>query len=225
MAAKNRVSFRLSDHTLESLDRIVADVLHTDEPDDANRTSALEYAVMFAGAPAGGCEHAEAILGKLDAQRVAQHLAAWSALLLAASEDNSKVFTGPEWCLIADVCNGTFFADGTINPVGHIAANVADGHSLDGTGYKWLADEGTELEGSLERVGAGKPTPGMKAVDKQVRDLVQRIASLDAVHGWAMVAAVQWFWDHCSDDVPAKSPWWTVTYRRRFVGRKGPTGS
>jgi len=206
------LGLKISLHAVHNLDAI-AEQQHT------SKTGALEYALAFAARPAS--ERASTVLGRLDAARVEQALDCWTNQLARATENNSKAFAPPEWCLIADVCNGMLWEPGIENPAVMIAANVADGHHLDGTGYKWLSDEATELDGSLERVGAGKPTPAMREIDKQVSALVKRIAALDGPHAWAIVAAVQWFWDHCADDIAARDPWWTLQYRRRWTKREG----
>lgn len=208
---KNAVSLKVSDRTIANLDRVRA-LVHTD------KTGALEYAIAFAARPAG--ERAEAVLGHLAAPRVEQALECWTNVLAGATEDNSKAFRQQEWCLIADVCNGTLWEPSVTNPAVMLAANVEDGHRLDGTGYKWLGKEGDEIAGSLARVGIGTATPQMAVIDRQVAGLVQRIAALDGIHGWAMVAAVQWFWDHCGDDIAAAEPWWTLAFRRAWAKKR-----
>lgn len=148
-----------------------------------------------------------------------QALECWADVIARATADNADVFTPSEWCMIADVCNGTLWEPGVGNPGTMLAAEVSDGHHLDGTGYKWLADEGTELAGSLERLGAGKPTKEMRAVDAQVSSLVKRLAALDYARGWAVIVAVQWFWRNCEAEIdPRSDPWWTVAFRRKVEG-------
>lgn len=207
MAERTRaLGLKISDAAAADLDR-VAELIHAD------KTSALEYALAFAARPAG--PRVEAVLGKLDAERVRQALEVWGNQLARASEDNAKAFAPSEWCLIADVCNGTLWEPAIDNPAPLLAANVADGHALDGTGYKWLGGEGVELAGSLDRAGAGKPTREMGRVDAQVRALVGRLNNLDATHAWAVVHTVQFFWDH-PGDTDARDPWWTLAHRRRL---------
>ncbi len=144
-----------------------------------------------------------------------QALECWADLIARATADNAESFAPLEWAIIADVCNGTLWEPGVGNPGIMLAAEVEDGHRLDGTGYKWLGDEGTELAGSLDRIGAGKSTKAMRAVDAQVASLVKRLAALDYVHGWAVIVAVQWFWGHCELDIDARTDaWWSIPFRR-----------
>lgn len=160
-----------------------------------------------------------AVIGD-SAGQLNQALEAWATLIARATQDNETAFAHAEWCLIADVCNSTLWEPSAESPGVLIAANVSDGHHLDGTGYKWLADEGTELAGSLERIGAGKPTKAMREVDARVSSLVKRLAALDAVHAWAVVVAVQFFWEHAGA-VDSEAPWYTLAYRRQYGEAEG----
>jgi hypothetical protein len=100
------------------------------------------------------------------------------------------------------------------NPGVLIAANVEDGHRLDGAGYRWLSDGETDLAGSLAKVGAGKPTKAMRDIDERVADLVRRVAALDYAHAWAMIVSVQFFWNHTELEIdPRNDSWWTPGYR------------
>lgn len=146
----------------------------------------------------------------------------WEAALQAAAEDNARAFAPEEWCLIADVCNGTLWYPLQPNAAYSLAANIEDGHRLDGAGYKWLADEETELAGSLARAIGAQQTQAMRRVDKEVGDLVKRLAALGPAHAWAVILAVLWFWNHCQEDIDVrKDPWWTLQYRRQHARKAG----
>jgi len=151
-----------------------------------------------------------------------QALRCWADVLARAGAAVAEAFTPIEWCMIADACNGTLWEPRIGEPGRMVAANVEDGHRLDGTGYRWLGDDATELAGSLSKAAGGKVTPAMRKVDQQVSSLVQRLADLDYAHGWAVIVACQWFWSHCQDDIdPRKDPWWTSSYRKRLARVKG----
>ena len=159
--------------------------------------------------------HADEVFGLGEASYDDEVLAidAWARALDLTEGDLD--FSATEWALIADVCNGTLFESGWLRPGMLVAANVEDGHRLNGAGYRWLGSEGADLAGSLHRVGVAGHTEEMTAVDAAVADLVRRLAALDYVGGWAVIRAVRWFWAHCelSIDVRAER-WWTSQYRR-----------
>lgn len=156
-------------------------------------------------------------------QSLNQALECWADAIARASADNAQALAREEWNLLADVCNGTLWEPASGSPGVLLAASVEDAHRLDGTGYKWLADEGVELAGSLERVGAGKPTKATREADARVADLVKRLAALDYAHAWAAILAVQFFWEHPQEIDHAADPWWTTAFRRRMAQKKAGT--
>jgi hypothetical protein len=127
-----------------------------------------------------------------------QGLRCWEAAIAAASVDNDKMFGRPEWNLMADANNGM---SPLLTMVGEdrralrstptmIWANVADDIRLNGGDKKWKL--------------------------KDPDGLVERLRNLDFVHGWAVVLAVQWFWEHANWKVNRqKDEWWTVDFRRQ----------
>ena len=152
-----------------------------------------------------------------------QALEVWAMQVARATEDNSRTFTATEWGLVADVCNGTLWEPSVESPAAMLATNVIDGHNLDGAGYRWFGEDGTAL--ALKRAGINqdKPNKEMVMVDGKVSALVGKLQQLDAVHAWAMVCAVQWFWS--AENVDLKSPWWTLAYRRRHQEKENGTAS
>ena len=68
-------------------------------------------------------------------------------------------------------------------------ANVADAIRLDDLAAKW---EVADPDG-----------------------LVAHLRELDVAHAWAMVTAVQWFWEHCGEPLDfTVDAWWTPEFRR-----------
>lgn len=136
-------------------------------------------------------------------------LVGWCRALDLATADLEGQFGHQEWNYLADAFNGTLLLiEGVSAGVGqYLALQVWDCHRLDGYGAKWLAEEGDDA----------------LAVEGKVRSLVDRLAALDFIHGWAVLAAVGFFWsatrpdrgwiDHTTD------PWWTLAYRRAHAAR------
>jgi len=156
-----------------------------------------------------------AVLGA-SAPALNQALECWANIVARASADNSKDFAAAEWCLLADVCNGTLWEPVVENPAALLAANVADGHQLEGAGYRWFGGEEGDRDASLARRDAGQPRQTTRAADAAVQALSEKLAALDYAHAWAVLVAVQWFWDHAEHHSdPRQDPWWTLAYRRR----------
>lgn len=139
--------------------------------------------------------------GRTDAAEAA--LICWEWALAHASERVARQFSRGEWNLIADICNGTMWAYGHTGsrPGMLLAAEVEDGHRLDGVGYRWLSD--SDLPDAVER----------KKCDEVVRGLIRRLAALEYVEAWAVIRAVCWFWQHNDIDFQVNE-WWTPAYRR-----------
>lgn len=112
-------------------------------------------------------------------------------LIEQAGRELAAVLTRGEWNLIADVNNGTAdlwdYSGSDMPAMSMIAANVEDGHRLDGAGEKW----GVDVPGLLAKLRALTPT-----------------------HGEAIADAVRWFWDHDGIDHTA-AEWWHPAFRRR----------
>lgn len=113
-------------------------------------------------------------------------------------------FSVEEWCLMADVTNGTMWPAG--RPNGQwLALEISDGHALNGAGYRWLAGEG---ETAL--------------ANERVRALAERLAELPDDEAHAVARAVCWFWVHASDGrVTLESPWWRPTWRESLAEKGG----
>lgn len=144
-----------------------------------------------------------AVLGT-SAGNLNQAIECWASIIARATADNSNDFAAQEWCLIADVCNGTLWEPNIENPAVLLAAEVSDGHRLNGTGYRWFCD------------AKGEATKEMKAADNKVKALVEKLAALDYAHAWAVIVAVQWFWQNTERNIDVRAePWWTLAYRNR----------
>ena len=129
-----------------------------------------------------------------------QALRCWAAVLEQAGAENADWFTRAEWNLIADANNGcsplVFTAGEDLRvsrPTTMLWANVADAIRLDDLAAKW---EVADPDG-----------------------LVKRLRELDVAHAWAMVTAVQWFWEYCGEPLNhTVDAWWTPEFRRSAPG-------
>ncbi len=204
------------------LDADLAERLKALAPVYGSPRNALEAAARLLLEPAG--PEATSALG-LDRRvlfpvgndAIREALECWAACLREAGEALAGRFAPEEWCLLADVLNGCMIDHRWSSPGLLLAAEVEDGHRLDGTGYRWLGTEGTELEGSALRLGLARGTPDTARVDEQVADLLSRLRDLSFVEGWAVVQAVRWFWERSGEDFDVRSdPWWSPRWRFRF---------
>ena len=124
----------------------------------------------------------------------------WAALVRhadavgRAGRDLERLLSPEGWCLVADVLNGCadlWDLSGTpISTLTLIAAEVEDGHRLDGLGDKWF--------------GEGKGDSGVKA-------LLSTLRGLTPAHGEAVLAAVRFFWSR--PDLGVEDKWWKVSAR------------
>jgi hypothetical protein len=144
------------------------------------------------------------ILGA-SAPELNQALECWAALLARAIADNSKVFRGPsdsismlnEWGVLAEVLKGMRFDPEFAHPKELLATAVEDAHRLENIGSRWCQ----AFSGSR---------------DEAVGKLVEKLRKLDYPHAWAIIVAVQWFWEHHEAIDMKKDPWWTLAFRRKW---------
>jgi hypothetical protein len=156
-----------------------------------------------------------------------QGIECWAALLARAMADNAETFSAfysdwdgftlhekclHDWALLATVLRGLRFDSDFANPGELLATAVEDAHRLEKTGREWFASDG-DIE--------------WKEVDAAVRKLVEKLRSkdLDYTHAWAIIVAVQWFWEHHEQGIDiGKDPWWTLTFRRKWKPKHAPKG-
>lgn len=131
----------------------------------------------------------------------------WEYALSAAAESVAERFSLSEWNMMADVCNGTravwAYGHTGSRPGMLLAAEVEDGHRLNGTGYRWLSDSELTAQTRSE-------------VDQKVHDLTGRLHALEYVEALAVIRAICWFWQNteinCLEDA-----WWEQSFRRRYI--------
>lgn len=139
-------------------------------------------------------ERAMEIIG-IGASKLNQALECWAETIAQASADNAKTFRKEEWLYLADLLNGTM-AEPQIGSAGQMLAfEVTDGHELDGLGGKWFGDN----------------------ADQEVQDLVTKLNTTDYAHAWALIMAIQFFWDNCQQIKLTEDQWWTIPFRREFA--------
>ena len=145
-----------------------------------------------------------------------QAIECWAALLARATADNARTFSASysdwqidvlyehclhDWALLATVLRDIRFDADFANPAELLATAVEDAHRLESIGDEWyIADES-------ER----------KDRDAAVGRLAKELRKLLYTHAWAVIVAVQWFWEH-HDEGPdiKKDQWWTLGFRRQW---------
>jgi hypothetical protein len=149
-----------------------------------------------------------------------QAIECWAALLARAMADNAETlfasysdFVGStfyehclhDWALLATALRGMRFDPDFANPGDLIATAVEDTHRLEKVGREWFSSDGDIL---------------WKEVDAAVAQLVEKLRNkeeLDYPHAWAIILAVNWFWEHQEQGVDiSKDPWWTLAFRRQW---------
>jgi hypothetical protein len=154
-----------------------------------------------------------------------QAIECWAALLARATAENSRTFfqADPvdmqienvlymmnEWSLIAEAIKGMRFDPEFANPGQLLATAVEDAHKLDYIGSTCLDWGGCDSTIIKE-----------KNIDARVEKTVDKLRQLDYVHSWAVILAVQWFWEHQDKAIDIKKhPWWTLPFRREWHLKK-----
>ena len=114
-------------------------------------------------------------------------LAEYAAAIDRAARELDPVLTRAEWNAVADVMNGCAdlydYVGPQMSPLVMVTANLQD---TPGIGEKWGID---------------------------TADLCRRLAALTPTHGYAILAAVRWFWTHLQID-HGRDEWWTPAFRR-----------
>ncbi len=148
-----------------------------------------------------------------------QALECWAALMARAMADNAETFSKSysetvgdrlfehglhDWGLMANVLRNTLVDPDFANPRELLATAVEDTHRLEKVGREWFWSE-CDIE--------------WKEVDAAVQELVEKLRSkdFDYVHAWALIGAVQWFWEHHDKGINIKDDsWWTPAFRRQW---------
>lgn len=141
------------------------------------------------------------VLGR-SAAGLNQALECWADLVGRATDRNAERFGPEEWCYLADCGNGTLWEPAFANPGALLAHQVRDADAFEGLGAKWL-------RGPAE-----------------VSALAEKLAGLGYAEAWAVILAVQFFWDHHEAIDVQGQEWWTLRFRaeRDRSWREGAPG-
>jgi hypothetical protein len=152
-----------------------------------------------------------------------QAIECWGALLARATADNDETLSASysdfdgstlhehglhDWALLAIVLREMRFDPDFANPGELIATAVEDAHRLEKIGRQWFTSDGDIL---------------WKEVDAAVGKLVDNLRSkeFDYPHAWAVIVAVNWFWERQGKGIDIKDdPWWTLAFRRQKAADK-----
>jgi hypothetical protein len=99
------------------------------------------------------------------------------------------------------------------NPGALVATAVEDAHRLEKIGRECFS--------------SSRDTES-KEVDAAVGRLVEKLGSkqFDYPHAWAIVVAVNWFWEHQEQGIDIKKdPWWTLGFRRKWKAKEVQEGN
>ena len=151
-----------------------------------------------------------------------QAIECWAALLARAMADNAKkiwnnalaeetgkmedMYALKEWCVLAETLKGIRFDPEFAAPGALLAAAVEDANRLEDSAVKWFS-----------MALPGEEYSEIELTDRCVAKLTKKLRELDYPHGWAVILAVQWFWDHQGEGIDIKTdPWWTLSFRRQW---------
>jgi hypothetical protein len=122
-----------------------------------------------------------------------QSLECWANLVARAGVENARRFLPDEWLYLADCCNGTVWEPDFSDPGRLLAEQVREADHFDALGARWLTGPA------------------------DVPELAEKLSGLNYAQAWAVIIAVQFFWDNRDEiNVPADE-WWTVPYRLAFM--------
>ncbi len=151
-----------------------------------------------------------------------QAIECWATLLGRATADNHKSFHEPnldregprgfgEWSMLAEVLKGIRFDPEFMNPGRLIASAVEDAHRLENLGQRFYLYETDTTVSSIFKDREPE-------IDSSVTRLVEKLQNpeFDYVHAWAVIVAVQWYWEHNKGLEPLMDPWWTLGFRREW---------
>jgi hypothetical protein len=109
-----------------------------------------------------------------------------------------------EWSFLACVLKDRPFDPEYANPGELLATAVEDAHRFENAAVKWFVT-GTDFENIQAEA------------DADVGMLVEKLRKLDYVHAWAVIVAVQWFWEHHDGGIDIeKDSWWKLAFRRQW---------
>jgi hypothetical protein len=150
-----------------------------------------------------------------------QAVECWAALLARATADNAKQFYCQfdddfggchglhDWCLLAEVLKGKRFDPDFANPGMLIATAVDDSERLTETASKWFISH------------RGGPDTADKEFAAEFGSLVKKLREVDYAHAWAIIVAVQWYWENHRFINFENDAWWTLSFRRSFHQKQG----
>ena len=153
-----------------------------------------------------------------------QAIECWAALLARATAENAKTFYWNEegvsvghitgkmedthdlrpWCVLAEALKDFRFDPEFTNPRELLATAVEDAHRMDDVAEKWFSSEfdGEEF---------------VRGLESAVKELVTKLRSLDYAQAWAVIVAIQWYWEHQNEGIDIKKDqWWTLAFRRQW---------
>jgi hypothetical protein len=150
-----------------------------------------------------------------------QAIECWAALLARATAENSREFHqawqlyDPErnphaigldqWSLLAEALKGMRIDPEFANPGLLLATAVEDAHRLEDLGFKcynWGGCDSSVINPDI---------------DAEVGKVVEKLRLIDYPHAWAVIVAVQWYWEH-HKEIQKTDDWWTLKYRRQWKG-------
>lgn len=150
-----------------------------------------------------------------------QAVECWAALLARATARNADTFWNAshfqvppgvgslddhqgidEWCLLAELLKDIRVEPEFPNPGELLRTAFEDAQTLEKIGNKWFS---SEFDGE----------DAARGLDRGVKRLTEKLATLDYVHAWALITAVQWYWHHSEATDFRKDSWWTLAFRRQ----------
>ncbi len=116
----------------------------------------------------------------------------WARQVVAGAAEAEGLLSKPEWLFLADCLNG-HLADAREDN-SSLVLSVHDSHELDGTGHKWFEAEAAE----------------------HVEEVKAKLRGLSYSAAWAVILAVQFFWDHHESLDLLADEWWRVSFRTQW---------
>jgi hypothetical protein len=144
-------------------------------------------------------------LARASAQNCDRHTGFSESYFEQISADKCDIHEIHDWAVLAYSLKGKPFDPEFSRPQELLAAAVEDAHTLEKVGNKWVVSE-IDLTS--------------REVDAAIAQLAHKLRGLTFARAWAIIVAVQWYWEHHEDLDLIRVDWWTLSFRRSWSAKK-----